>query len=90
MLILFILELIILVYSLATNAFNIFAVIFAVTLFIGYTYAKKGTKAAGTIGIVVGILMMLTILSMDIIDFLLGLFILLHSVKYNKLVEKKK
>lgn len=39
---------------------------------------------------VVGILMMLTIISADILDFLLGLFVVLHSSKYNKLIQNKK
>lgn len=89
MLVLFILELIILVFSLINRSFNFFTLIFAVLLIIGYIYAKKGEKAAGTIGIIVGILMMLTILTVDIIDFVLGLFVLLHSLKFNKLIKNK-
>ena len=61
-----------------------FSIGFAVFLFIGYNLAKNGSKSAGTIGIIVGILMMLTIITGDIIDFLLGLFVVIHSYKYNK------
>lgn len=59
-------------------------------MFVGYNYAKKGEKKAGTIGMVVSILMMLTIIGADILDFLLGLFVVLHSSKYNKLIQNKK
>lgn len=89
MLVLFILELIFFVFSILSSSFNFPTVIFAILLFVGYNYAKKGVKTAGTIGIIVGILMMLTILSADIIDFLLGLFVVLHSSKYNKLIQNK-
>ena len=89
MLILFILELIILVLTILTNAFNFFTIIFAILLFVGYIYAKKGEKVAGTIGIIVGSLMMLTILTFDIVDFLLGLFVVIHSTKYIKLFKIK-
>ncbi|MBQ4263699.1 MAG: hypothetical protein IJB83_05635 [Bacilli bacterium] len=89
MLVLFILELIILVFSLINRSFSFFTLIFAVLLIIGYIYANKGEKVAGTIGIIVGILMMLTILTVDVIDFVLGLFVLLHSLKYNKLIKNK-
>ena len=51
--------------------------------------AKKGNKNAGIIGIIIGILMMLTILSADILDFLLGLFVLIHSIKYIEIIDKK-
>ncbi|MCI6931549.1 MAG: hypothetical protein MR765_00190 [Tenericutes bacterium] len=81
---LFFLELIILVFSIYTGNINIFSIGFAVFLFIGYNLAKNGSKSAGTIGIIVGILMMLTIITGDIIDFLLGLFVIMHSTKYNK------
>ncbi len=88
MLVLFILELIIFFFSLTTKA-NFFTLVYAAILFIGYTEAKKGTKNAGIIGIIIGILMMFTILSADIIDFLLGLFILMHSIKYIEIIDKK-
>lgn len=87
MLVLFVLELIIFIFLIINNSFNFFALIFAIMLFVGYLFAKKGQKTAGTIGIIVGILMMTTILGGDFIDFLLGLFVLIHSVKYNKLTK---
>ena len=85
MLLLFILELIIFIISLVRSNINIFSIVFAIFLFIGYLFAKEKRKQAGIIGIIVGILMMSTILFLDLADFLLGLFVVLHSVKYNKL-----
>ena len=85
MLVLFILDLIIFFFSLI-NKVNFFSLVYAVILFIGYNEAKKGNKNAG---IIIGILMMLTILSADILDFLLGLFVLIHSVKYIEIIDKK-
>lgn len=90
MIVLFVLELIILVFSICTGNINIFSIGFAVFLFIGYSLAKNCSKSAGTIGIIVGILMMLTIITGDIIDFLLGLFVVMHSSKYNKSFNQKK
>ena len=92
MLVLFILELLFFVFSIFSSSISLTftSVIFAILLFVGYNYAKKGEKKAGTIGMVVGILMMLTIISADILDFLLGLFVVLHSSKYNKLIQNKK
>ncbi len=84
MIVLFVLELIILGFSIYTSNINVFSIGFAVFLFIGYLLAKSGSKSAGTIGIIVDILMMLTIITGDIIDFLLGLFVVMHSSKYNK------
>lgn len=63
---------------------------FAIVLLIGYDFAKKGKKSAGTIGMIVGVLMMLTIISGDIIDFLIGLFVVIHSSRYNETIENKK
>ena len=58
---------------------------YTLLLFWGYTMAKQGKKSAGILGIIVGILMILAFFS-SIIDALLGLFLLVHSIKYNKLV----
>lgn len=84
MIVLFVLELIILGFSIYNGNINFFSIAFAVFLFLGYILSKNGSKSAGTIGIIFGILMMLTIIAGDIIDFLLGLFVVMHSSKYNK------
>ncbi|MEG2848553.1 MAG: hypothetical protein RR904_07345 [Bacilli bacterium] len=84
MIVLFILELIILGFSIYFGNMSIFALVFAVFLFLGFFLAKSGSKTAGTIGVIIGILMMLTIITGNIIDFLLGLFVILHSFKYLK------
>ncbi len=87
MIVLFILELIICGFLLSDGELNIFSVVFAIFLFIGFILSKNGSKLAGMIGIIFGILMMLTILLGDMIDFLLGLLVVIHSIKYNKLVR---
>ena len=87
MIVLLILELIIFVFSLINNSFNYYTVIFLILSFVGYYLANKGVKVAGTVGIVVGILMMLTILKADIVDFVLGLFVVIHSSKYNNSIK---
>ena len=57
---------------------------YTLLLFWGYTIAKQEKKSAGILGIIIGILMILTVFS-SIIDALLGLFLLIHSIKYKKL-----
>lgn len=88
MLVLAILYLLLIVFQIITyktiNFDVIKSAIFATLLFFGYIKAKNGDKIAGIIGLVVGILMMLTIINIDIIDFLLGLFVFIHSLKYSK------
>ena len=51
-------------------------------LIIGFILANKGSKIAGIIGIIVGILMMSTIIDHDYLDALLGLILTIHSVKF--------
>ena len=86
MIVLFVLELIILIFNVVS--FNVIGIIasavIAILLMVGYQKAKNHEESAWGIGVVVGIFMMLTILLGDIIDFLLGLFVLLHSLKYKK------
>lgn len=84
MLLLSILEIIIVIFAITQNSLNIPTIVFAASLFAGYFLAKSGKAAAGTIGIIVGILMALTIIGGDIIDFLLGIFLIKHSSNYNK------
>ena len=57
---------------------------YTLLLFWGYTMAKQEKKSAGILGIIIGILMILTVFS-SIIDALLGLFLLIHSIKYKQL-----
>ena len=51
----------------------------------GFLSAKQGTKPAGIIGIIMGCILIATILMGDLIDCALGIFLMIHSVKYNKL-----
>lgn len=62
--------------------FNFYSIPFLVLLYYGKVESIKGTKRAGQIGLVTGFLMMLTIIQYDIADFLLGLFLVIHSNKY--------
>ena len=55
---------------------------YLVFLVVCYFLVKKGTKAGGIMSFIVGILMILSILSGDIIDLALGLFLVSHSSKY--------
>ena len=87
MLILFILELLIVSFSLYKGNTNYFSIGFTILLLLGYFLAKNGSKAAGIIGVIVGILMAIAILNGDLVDALLGIFILFHSSKYLKLFE---
>ena len=66
---------------------NLFLLGLVVCFIIGYVLAQKGLKVAGIFGIVVGSLMLLTIIKGDLIQALLGLFLLLHSIKYTKIYE---
>lgn len=59
-----------------------------VFVFIGYSLAKQGKKSAGVIGMVVGILMILTILSGDILDFVIGIALVINSNDYLKKIKE--
>ena len=61
---------------------NFYSIPFFVLLYYGRIESKKGTKRAGQIGLVTGCLMILTIIQFDIVDFMLGLFLVIHSNKY--------
>ena len=89
LLILGILSLISAVYYLIAKL-NFMNIIFTTLLFMGLYNAKKGNQIAGKIGIVSGVLMMLTILNFDIIDFILGFFVLKRSINYNKFFPNDK
>ena len=90
-LVLAILEFIIALLSVLFLKSNIISVvpniIFGVVMLLGYNMAGQRKKEAGTIGIVIGILMVLTILKHDIVDCLLGVFLISHVFKYNKLFK---
>ena len=61
---------------------NLFRIIDIAVLVVGYVLAKKSNVIAGYIGLVCGLLMVLTILHMDFLDTLLGLVLLVHSIKF--------
>ena len=70
----------------AFTQFEIFALchysFILLLLIIGYRLAASNHKAAGFIGLFVGICMILTILENDVIDMLLGVFLFTHSIVY--------
>ena len=82
-----IIQIIILAISLFVDnsILTISSIVYGILLLVGYSSAKNIKKSAGSIGIFVGILMILTILTGNIIDLILGIFLVSHSVKYNKL-----
>lgn len=88
MLIILIFQIINVGLSLFKNNLNIFIVINLILVSFGYFESKKGTKKAGIIGIIIGILMIISIFNFEIFDFMLGLFILIRSIKYNNEFNK--
>lgn len=91
MLVMGILQVLSLVLTL-TNEFNVVSLIFGlvyVGLYVaGFLSAQKGTKMAGIAGIVMGCVLIATILLMDILDCVVGIFMLIEAIKYNKLYKQ--
>ena len=81
-LLLFFLELIILAYTLTAGDknINIFNVVYLVLTIIGFGLTFSNSKNSWIVGIIIGLSMMLSIISFDIIDAVLGLFIVIHSI----------
>lgn len=75
------------------NGFELLTAIFGfiyIALYItGYITASKGEKFAGTVGIIMGCVLIATILLFDILDFAVGIFLVIEAVKYNKLFKTK-
>lgn len=67
---------------------NIFSIVFLCLSIVGLYFAVDGKKPAAYIAMVIGLFMMLTIIVLDIIDFVLGLFMVLHCINY--LIQNKK
>lgn len=61
---------------------------YSLLLFAGIFLAAKKKTAAGTMGLLIGVLMAMSIINKDIIDFLLGIFLVSHSLKYNNIMDK--
>ena len=90
MMVLFLLELIAFIISICMKNINIFFLVYAALNFLGYSLAKLGSKMASTIGFIIGVLMIITIINGSmgsIINFLLGIFVVIHSLKYNKSIQ---
>lgn len=66
------------------------SVIIFIAMVVGSNLASDGKQSAGIMGMIFAILMILTIFTGDIIDCILGVFLLIHSIKYqNAYVAKK-
>lgn len=63
------------------------ALLSVILLIVGIIFTKKGTSIAGVIGIIIGLLM---ILSGSIIYLLLGIFVIIHSSVYLTNCNNKK
>lgn len=81
--------LLIVLYYFSKGEFLIFNFIYLIFLLFEYNLVKKEEKIAGNIGIIIGVLMMLSIINYDLLDFLLGLFLFMHSNKYIKALENE-
>ena len=75
-----------------TKEFDIISLIFGLVYIalyvVGFLSAKQGTKMAGTAGIIMGCVLIATILVGDLIDCVVGIFLLIEAIKYNKLYKQ--
>ena len=66
----------------------IFGVVYVALYAVGFLSAKQGTKMAGIAGIIMGCVLIATILIGDILDCVVGIFLLIEAIKYNKLYKQ--
>ena len=66
---------------------NAFAGVYFCIYILCYLGAKNKKSYAGKVGIIISILIMLSIINGDILDFVLGIVLLSHSIKYNKAIK---
>ena len=85
-LVLVIFSIIAFVYSILQSSFEITYIIELAILIVGYIGSKNKKPYAAVCGIITGFFM---ILFGNIIDLLLGIFIIIRSFKYNKILKKK-
>lgn len=76
---------IILILSILSGKFNFFNIVHLGIIVAGHSAAKELKPSAGVFGIIMGILL---IISFSLIDLLLGIFIIIRSIKYNSLIKK--
>lgn len=74
------------VYLISQGSFKITYIVELAILIVGYIGSKDKKPYAAVCGIITGIIM---ILSLDIISILLGIFIIIRSFKYNKVLKKR-
>jgi hypothetical protein len=87
MLTLAIVEAIIVLYYIVSGTVPVLNIIVLGALIGGYVGARKKEKYASYIGIVTGTLMITAIFFLDILDCVLGIFVLIDSIKYLKAVK---
>jgi len=73
------------VYLISQGSFKITYIVELAILIVGYIGSKDKKQYAAVCGIITGIFM---IISGSIIDLLLGIFIIIRSFKYNKILKK--
>ena len=66
----------------------IFGLVYVALYVVGFLSAKQGTKMAGIAGIIMGCILIATILIGDILDCVVGIFLLIEAIKYNKLYKQ--
>ena len=66
----------------------IFGVVYVTLYAVGFLSAQQGTKMAGISGIIMGCVLIATILIGDILDCIVGIFLLNEAIKYNKLYKQ--
>lgn len=84
-------QLIVIILSLISN-FNIIELIIAgisfILFFIGFCLADSKKKSAGYIGILIGILLLFSIIIKDYLSALIGVSLIISSIKYIKCFKK--
>ncbi len=91
LIVIFILELLVIGYQMYDNDIKILNIVLAFTVLFGYFCAKEESKVSGIIGIAIGSAMILiSFLSIgSLLDLILGLILIIHSVNYNNCLNNK-
>lgn len=76
---------IIIILAIFSGSFNFLYIVYLGIIVAGHSAAKELKPSAGVFGIIMGILL---IISFNLIDLILGIFILIRSIKYNSLIKK--
>lgn len=91
LIVIFILELLVIGYQMYDNDIKILNIVLAFMVLFGYFCAKEESKVSGIIGIVLSSAMLL-ISFLDIgslLDLIIGIILMIHSVNYNNCLNNK-